>query len=168
MTACKFSYSTPYQDGDAHSPYIHSLDALMVPCRCKSAVRTERGSAEEDRQSRLVISDTLRATMGRLRLGIWPVQPSFRRAELVDEFVVDDGSGESGSRIRLGFFEAHDAALANDIAVLLAGDFFRHLENHLYQSIHRQLLWAMKEDSTLADVFDGAFIPGAGLVHAIA
>ena len=96
------------------------------------------------------------------------MQPSFGGAELVDEFVVDDGSGQSGSRIRLGFFEAHDATLANDIAILLARDFFGHFENHLHQSIHRQLLWAMEEDSTLADVFDGAFIPRAGLINAVA
>src|SRR5581483_2651538 len=93
---------------------------------------------------------------------------SFRGAELVDEFVVDDGGGQSRSRIRLGFFEAHDAPLAHDITVLLAGDFFRHLENHLHQSIHWQLLGAMEENSTLADVFDDAFVPRAGLVHAIA
>src|SRR6476646_6636879 len=92
---------------------------------------------------------------------------SLRCAELVDKFVVDDGSGQSRSCICLGFFETHDAALADDIAVLLAGNFFGHLENHLHQSVDRQLLRAMEEDSTLADVFDGALIPRAGLIHAV-
>ena len=90
------------------------------------------GSAEEKGQSWFVISDTLWAGLHGSALELWTVQPSSRRAELVDEFVVDDGSGQSRSRIRLGFFEAHDAALAHDIAVLLAGNFFWHLENHLH------------------------------------
>jgi hypothetical protein len=90
-------------------------------------------------------------------------------AGLVNEFIVDDRSRQRGTVFAWsGFFEAHHAALAHDIAVLLAGDFLRHLENHLNQGVHGKLLRTVEQDSTLADVFDDSFIPGAGLVHAIA
>ena len=78
-------------------------------------------------------------------------------------------SGASSSRALLKLiFGAHHTALADDVAVLLAGDFFRHLEDHLDQRVDRELLRAVEQDSALADVFDDAFVPGAGAVDAVA
>src|SRR5208337_238479 len=55
-----------------------------------------------------------------------------------------------------------------DVGVLLAGDFFRHLEDHLDQGVHRKLLRAEEQHATLADVLDDAFIPRAGAIDAVA
>jgi hypothetical protein len=63
----------------------------------------------------------------------------FIRKLLVDEFVVDDGGGQSVLGLFLGVsaFGAHDATLADDVAVLLARNFLGHFENHLDEGIHR-------------------------------
>src|ERR1017187_7114776 len=112
---------------------------------------------------------------------------------LVDELVVDDrGSQQAPTRfgifipiliLLLRFFTllvfvlvifvlvilgSDHAALAEYVAVLLAGDFFRHLKYDLDQSIHGQLLRPMKQQPGLAEVFDCALIPRAGVVYAIA
>src|SRR5208283_5513103 len=89
-------------------------------------------------------------------------------ARSVDELVVDDGGGQDGFAF-LGFgrvFEAHDAALADDVAVFLAGDFLRHFEDHLDERVDWKLLRPEEQDAALADVFNNAFKPGAGAVDA--
>jgi hypothetical protein len=102
---------------------------------------------------------------------------------LVNELIVDDGCGQKTlTWLRLGrffilvyprlvaflhFFRANHAALAENISVFLAGDFFGHFKDHLDQSIHRQLLWTPKEDSSLAEIFNRTFEPRAGVIHAV-
>ena len=65
---------------------------------------------------------------------------------LVDEFVVDDGSGQWAVAVlrilTLGFrflkvCRTDNAPLAKHIAVFLARNLFGHLKDHLDQSVHR-------------------------------
>ena len=63
--------------------------------------------------------------------------------------------------------DANQPSLAEDAAVFLSGDFFRHLKNQLDQRIGWQLLRAMKHHSRLADVLDHALIPGAEVLSPI-
>src|SRR5712692_7708898 len=52
---------------------------------------------------------------------------------LVEELVVQDGSSQAHAfGISVRFLCPDDASLAEHGAVLLAGDFFRHLENHFH------------------------------------
>src|ERR1700739_3832888 len=89
---------------------------------------------------------------------------------LVDKLVVDDGSRQGARAVArvpvlalrvlaLRIPGADYAALAEHVAVLLAGDFFRHLEDDLDQGIHGQLLWPVEQQPGLAEVFDFAFVP---------
>src|SRR5208283_1810738 len=118
--------------------------------------------------------------------------PQLRRQKtsLADEFVVHDGSGQSAvrgfgdwsvfpllfisifRRVRsrsgiIGCLVADDPALAQDVAVLLSGDLFRHLKYHFDQRIHRQGLWSPKQQTRLAEVVDRPLIPGTGAVHPV-
>ena len=62
---------------------------------------------------------------------------SMKNEDLVNEFVVDDGGGQRAFGFFLGcVFGAHDAPLANHVAVLLSGNFLWHFENHLDQGVH--------------------------------
>jgi hypothetical protein len=86
----------------------------------------------------------------------------------MEKFVIEDRGGESGTLgLVLGFFRADDPSLAENIAVLLAGDLFRHLEDHFNQGIDRQRRSALEEHAGLADVLDGAFRPQAQILDAI-
>lgn len=88
---------------------------------------------------------------------------------LVDELIVDDGGGEAELAVlRLrGVLGSHDAPLADNVAVLLARDFFRHLEDHFDQGVQGKLLRSYEKDAALADIFDDAFKPRAGAVDAV-
>ncbi len=97
----------------------------------------------------------------------------------MDKLVVDDGSRQNagtvfgvGIRVLLFFalrvLGADYATLAEHISVLLARDFFRHLEHDLDQGIHGQLLRPLEQYAGLAEVFDLALVPGAGAIHAVA
>ena len=96
---------------------------------------------------------------------------------LVNEFVVDDRCGQQAwDGVRLILFAlrflllqvlgADDATLAQHIAVLLAGDLLWHFKYHLDESIHRQLLWSMKQQPGLTQIIDCAFIPSTGVIDA--
>src|SRR5579863_1904367 len=86
---------------------------------------------------------------------------------LVDELVVNDGSGQADAVVGLlRFLGAHDAALAHHVAVLLPGDFLGHLEHHLNQGINGQLLRSGEKNAGLADIFDDSLVPRCRLVHA--
>ena len=58
--------------------------------------------------------------------------------------------------------------LADDIAICLAGDFFRHLKNHFDQCINRKFLRTLEQKTGLAEVFDLPFKPPAGIGDAVA
>ncbi len=60
------------------------------------------------------------------------------KSGLAQEFVIENGSCQTGSCIDVGGFAGADnAALAEHAAILLAGDFFGHLEDHFDQRIVR-------------------------------
>ena len=106
---------------------------------------------------------------------------------LVDELVIDDGSSQqAGLAFRSFFlilivvrslsplffpfsiFRADHATLAEDVAIPLARNFFRHLEDHLDQRIYRQGARPVKQQPGLAEVFNGALKPRAGVIDAVA
>src|SRR6266852_6348623 len=111
----------------------------------------------------MVITESLTWTdAGRLEgeSGCWLV--------LAQKFVVEDRSGQA-NRFRIADFLApDDPALAENCAVLLAGNFLRHLEHHFHQRILRQLLRSSEQDPGLAEVFDDALVPGSQTLGAIA
>ena len=61
-----------------------------------------------------------------------------------------------------------DPALAQNGAVLLAGNLLRHLEHHFHQRVVRQLLGAEQEYARLAEVFNRALVPCSQALGAIA
>ena len=93
----------------------------------------------------------------------------------MEKFVVENGGCQTEgvigvfNRGRLnGALVADQSPLAQYVAVFLAGDFFRHLEDHFNQRICRQLLRTEEQDAGLADVLDLAFVPGAEIFSAVA
>src|ERR1700720_553642 len=87
---------------------------------------------------------------------------------LAQKFVVEDRSGQA-NRFRIpGFLAPDDPALAENGAVLLAGNFLRHLKHHFHQRILRQLLRSSQQDAGLAEVFDGTLMPGSQTLGTIA
>jgi hypothetical protein len=93
---------------------------------------------------------------------------------LVNELIVDNRSGQqSWSSLRLfatlflllHVLGADHATLAKHIAILLAGNLFRHLKYHLDEGIHRQLRWSTKQQPGLAEIVDYTFKPRAGVVN---
>jgi hypothetical protein len=81
---------------------------------------------------------------------------------LMQKFVIEDGCRQFVRVFDIfnRTFAANQPALAEYIAVLLAGDFFGHLEDQFYQRIRRQLLRSLEQYARLADVLDQALIPG--------
>lgn len=86
----------------------------------------------------------------------------------VDELVVDDGGGKFVLRaVFLLVFHADDTALAKHLAVLLAGDFLGHLEDHLDQCIFGEALRASEQHSRLAEVLDDPLAPCAEILYPV-
>src|SRR5262249_21854081 len=59
------------------------------------------------------------------------------------------------------------SALAQHGAILLSGNFLRHLEHHFYECVSRQILWSLKQHAGLAQVVDNSFMPAAQIFDAI-
>src|SRR5260370_23331293 len=86
----------------------------------------------------------------------------------MNELIVGDLGGHTRALVAcLSLFGTHDTTLAQYVAVLLAGDFFRHLKHHLQQRIQWQLLRTVKEHSRLADVFDYALVPCVAFIDSV-
>src|SRR5579872_498356 len=128
--------------GPIAGPCDNSLDASRVSCRCKSG----------------------------FALSAAPATGIYYRTPLVDELVIDDGRCQSVLSVFLlrGIFGAHDPPLADDVAVLLAGNLLGHFENHLDERVDRKRLRTNEQYAALADVLDDSLKPCAGFVHAIA
>jgi hypothetical protein len=97
-------------------------------------------------------------------------QQNARRSLLAKKFVVQNRRCQSHRFcfcLAASFPGADDPSLAENAAVFLAGDFFRHLENHFDQRVVWQVLWTLEEHTRLAQVFDDAFIPAAQILDPI-
>src|SRR5262249_5082342 len=79
----------------------------------------------------------------------------------VDELVVQDGGCKFMLRTIISLvLHTNHTALTKDLAVLLSGDFLRHLEDHLDQGVFGKALWACEQDARLAQVLDDPLAPG--------
>src|SRR5260370_41816088 len=86
----------------------------------------------------------------------------------MNELIVGDLGGHTRALVAcLSLLGAHDTTLAQCVAVLLAGDFFRHLKHHFQQRIQWQLLRTVKEHSRLAVVFDYALVPCVAFIDSV-
>src|SRR5579864_441884 len=93
----------------------------------------------------------------------------FQADDLMKKLIVKDRSRKLILLRSLGrLFHSRDASLAKYFAVLLAGNFFRHLEHHLHQRILRKALQATHQCARLAEVSNNALAPGAEVFHPIA
>src|SRR5580700_2776998 len=58
-------------------------------------------------------------------------------------------------------FAPNQPALTEHIAITLARDLLRHLEDQFNERVRRQLVGSFEKDSGLADVLNQTFVPGA-------
>src|SRR5260370_21539706 len=63
---------------------------------------------------------------------------------------------------------ADDSSLAQHLAVLLPGDFFRHLEDHLHQGFFGKAFPSQQQHSRLAEVLDRTLAPCPQVIHPVA
>src|SRR5579863_8390584 len=88
---------------------------------------------------------------------------------LTQKFVIEYGSSETHAvLIGLRFTRADNAALAQYATVLLARDFFRHLENHLDESVVGQGFRTVQQHAGLAQIVNDSFVPVAQVLDAVA
>src|SRR5580698_8834381 len=87
----------------------------------------------------------------------------------MQKFVIEDGCRQFVRVFDIfnRTFATNQAALAEYVAVFLAGDFFRHLEDQFYQRIRRELLGSLEQYARLADVLDQTFVPGAEIFSTV-
>jgi len=98
-----------------------------------------------------------------------PFAGQCRRSVFVEKLVIEDGGRQSKSVLGIvnRVLHPNQPPLAKYIAVLLAGDFFGHLEDQFYKRIRRQLLRAVKQYPRLADVLDHSLVPGTEIFSAV-
>src|SRR3984957_2119230 len=134
--------------------------AMVPPRRSAASYKTGRTSGLQHSRDR---------SLGRPCLNLRGEVELLASSRLVNKLIVHDRGCQLTVLIggRPLVFGPHHAALADDIAVLLSGNFFRHLKHHLDQRVDRELRRPVEQHAALADVFDDAFVPGTGLVDAI-
>src|SRR5438445_37890 len=80
------------------------------------------------------------------------------RSLLMEKFVIENGRSQAGIiRGFRSFLGTDNSCLAENGAVLLAGDLFRHLEHHFHKSVVGQTLRSLEQNSRLTEVRDDAF-----------
>src|SRR5262249_36007111 len=85
---------------------------------------------------------------------------------LVNKFIVENGGGQRVTVFGfVRFPRADQAALAQNIAVFLAGYFFGHFKYKLDKGVRRKLLRAHQHHARLADVLNRALEPVAEILH---
>ena len=104
----------------------------------------------------------------------WPkggrhaVAASNPRGVFTQKCVVEDRRGQADGSAAAHSVATENPALAEDGAVLLAGNLLRHLKDHLNQRVLRYLHRPMEKDAGLAEVFDDARPPDSQALCAIA
>ena len=90
------------------------------------------------------------------------------RLVLTEKCVIDDRRSQADGSTVAPFVATENPALAENRAVLLAGDLLRHLKDHLDQRVLRYVHRPVEKNTRLAEVFDDALTPDSHALCAIA